>query len=386
MNKLYINFRKAADLCLIDAEDALYKATGGKAFRKNISESVNVRKIKSNVKIISEDEESVTIAKTDKDGNILDENFRILSTTDLHVGDDEKRRIKTFSMLEKQIFSTKPDLVVFTGDIILSKYQHLDTLEFARFMEKTGVYWTIIFGNHEARENKGPFKRLIYELMKSYPHCLIKIGREDLPGYGNFVINILKSRTEIQKSLFLFDSGRSINDEIRKKYSLPDDLNGYDFIRPEQIKWYREKIRELKKYYGFFESFIYLHIPIPEYAQFIEKEGHPEFKFTGIGKVIYGHAYETVGCSDYNSGFYKAIKEEGSSKAMFAGHDHVNDFCVYWDGFYFVYSNCGGYETYDLGDRFGIYDEKKWPQGVTITDIKKDGSFEISQRFNSLYL
>ena len=123
-------------------------------FEKN----VNIVLAETGVKIIDKDEESVTIGKFNKDGTYSNRPFRILTTTDIHLGDTPSLRRKAMQMLANHIAQAKPDLVIFTGDIILSKFQQLDAVQFARFMEKTGVYWAIVFGNHEVHEEKGFYK------------------------------------------------------------------------------------------------------------------------------------------------------------------------------------------------------------------------------------
>lgn len=99
---------------------------------------MNIVPAETGVKIIERDGESVTIGKFNKDGTYSDKPFRILTATDLHLGDTPSLRRKTMQMLANHISQAKPDLVIFTGDVILSKYQQLDSVQFARFMEKPG--------------------------------------------------------------------------------------------------------------------------------------------------------------------------------------------------------------------------------------------------------
>ncbi len=385
MNKLYESFRIGFDLSLLSAKRAINKISGDRLARSMFTQSLDIKNVNTDVKIICEDEVSVTIAKTDKNGKILDKGFRILSTSDLHFGDDPELRNKCISMLMRNIYETKPDLVVLTGDIILGKYQHLDAIQFAQFMEKLGIYWAFVFGNHEAREEKGRFKELLMKCQTRFPHCLSRQGREDLFGLCNFSINILKSETEILKTLFMFDSGRDILDRDRPIYSVPDDYKGYDFIKKEQMEWYAQTLDSLKPKYGDVKSFVYMHIPICEYSETIEATDDGNFRFTDKCEYLYGEAHESVGCSAFNSGLFSLIKEKGSTEAVFSGHDHVNGFCVKYDGVYLVYSQCGGYETYDLKDKKG-FDEKRCIQGVTITEISSNGDISISPRLNSRYL
>lgn len=204
-------------------------------FEKN----VNIVPAETGVKIIDKDEESVTIGKFNKDGTYSDKPFRILTTTDIHLGDTPSLRRKAMQMLANHIAQAKPDLVIFTGDIILSKFQQLDAVQFARFMEKTGVYWAIVFGNHEVREEKGFYKWLMLDSMRCYPHCLALHGDDSLYGYGNYRIDIKNGENSLLQSLYLFDSGRDIRERYYKDYGVPEGMKGYDFLKPEQIEWYK---------------------------------------------------------------------------------------------------------------------------------------------------
>lgn len=387
MMNTYEALRIAIDKALLAGGRCLHKATGGKMAKIMFSQQVKTTNIGSDVKILAEDEDSVTIAKVDKNGNITDNGFRILSSTDFHFGDDTKLRFKCMDMFMKHIKATRPDLVVLTGDIIQSKYQHFDAIQFGQFMEEIGVYWAFVFGNHEAREEKGRFKHLLLTCKTHFPHCLARQGKEELFGYGNYCINIMKNENEILKTLFMFDSGRDVIPEYIKSHSAPEDIINYDFIKNNQMNWYKNKVTALAKQYGDVKSFMYMHIPIKEYEYAIVPEANEngQFPFTSKCEILYGKAYETVGSSQFNSGLFSLIKELGSTEAVFSGHDHVNDFCAIYEGVYLVYNQTGGYETYTLDEKCECT-EKDWPQGVTITDINTDGTFDISNRLSSMYL
>ena len=103
MNIIYEKLRINGDKALLGVSRAVYDMTGGLLGRSRFSKTVDVTHVGSDVKIIAETADSVTIAKTDKDGNILDKGFRILSTTDLHLGDDPKLRKKCIGMLMNHI-------------------------------------------------------------------------------------------------------------------------------------------------------------------------------------------------------------------------------------------------------------------------------------------
>ena len=371
---------------LLKAEKPLFDVTKGKHAKNRFLSSVQIPFVGTDVKIIKETEDTTYIAKFKPDGTIDGGDFKILNTTDLHLDEDYSVNDKTLQMFVKHVAEEKPDLVIFTGDVVLSKYQQIDAIQFAEMMEKLGVYWAYVFGNHEARAEKEYFKYLLMKSMSDYPHCLSKFGKKSLFGYGNFIINIMNSETDLKESLVLFDSGRDICEPHTTNYNIPRDLHGYDYIKPSQIRWYAENIENLKKEYKNVQSMLYLHIPIPEYKEvFGEPDENGKYSPTGKAEILYGKQYEGVGCSQYNSHLFDAMKKNGS-QAIFAGHDHVNDFAALYDGIYLVYNQCGGYNCYTMEKFEPDMPENEWPEGVTITTVHNDGSIELEQRFNAKYL
>ena len=117
----------------------------------------------------------------------------------------------------------------------------------------------------------------------------------------------------------------------------------------------------------------------------MELDENENYVPTGKAEILYGGMYESIGCSEFNSGMFKAIKELDSTQAVVVGHDHINDFCAKYDGVYLVYAQCGGYNTYTMGSNFG-WDEKDWMQGVTMIDVAEDGEIVFRQRFNRDYI
>jgi hypothetical protein len=218
-----------------------------------------------------------------------------------------------------------------------------------------------------------------------YDHCLCKFGPEELFGYGNFTVNILGEGGKLKKSLFFFDSGRDILDRDKEKYNLPKDMGGYDFLKNEQIDFYKNEVANLKKQYGNAESFLYFHIPLCEYAHAFKEDENGKFVPSGECEIFYGHQYESVGCSTYNSGMFDAMLETGSGQAVFCGHDHINDWHALYKGIHLVYNQAGGYAVYNLGDKTDL-PESEWLEGVTVTTIHNDGTFDIANRYNSMYL
>ena len=153
--------QQTAIKALIAAEKPIYDITSGVFAKNRFLSSVDIPFVGTDVKILKETENSVFLAKYNADGTINGGDFKILCTTDLHLDENPDINDLTLSMLVNHIAKEKPDLVIFTGDVILSKYQQIDAVQFGEMMERMGIYWAYIFGNHEAREERGYFKYLI---------------------------------------------------------------------------------------------------------------------------------------------------------------------------------------------------------------------------------
>ena len=346
---------------------------------------VEPKYVGTDVRIIKETEDSTFIAKCDTNGRIVDKPFKILVTTDLHLCDDMELINKTLALLARHVEAEKPDLILFTGDVVLTDHQQVDCIQFGRFMEKMGIYWAYVFGNHEARAEKEYHKYLMLKNLTSFPHCLSKFGDPSLFGYGNFFINILSSEKTIQQSIVMLDSGRNTSPTHNVENDAPAELKCYDFLKKGQIEWYKNNILNLEKEYGKFKSIMMMHIALCEYQEVMELDENENYVPTGKAEILYGGMYESIGCSEFNSGMFKTIKELGSTQAVVVGHDHINDFCAEYDGVYLVYAQCGGYNTYTMGSNFG-WEEKDWMQGVTMIDVAEDGKIVFRQRFNRDYL
>ena len=385
MYKIWSFIRQSLIRAYLAPEDAIFRLSGGKAPKASFTIRADAQKIGTDVRIIREGSYSTDIAKFNPDGSVSDEDFVILSTTDFHFDEDPDINLKSVDRFIRHIKEIKPDLVVLTGDIILGKYQQIDAIRFAKMMEKLGVYWIAVFGNHEVHEEKGFYKYLLLKSFSDYPHCLCKFGPDELYGYGNCTVNIFGSGNKLRQTLFFFDSGRDIRDRLRSEYGIPSEMKGYDFLKKEQIAFYKNEIDSMRKKYGECNSMMYMHIPLCEYSHAFtgnEKDGYVS---TGECEILYGAQFESVGSSQFNSGMFDAILEKGSTKAVFAGHDHVNDWCALYKGIYLVYSLHGGYSPYHMGHKTGK-PESEWVQGVTVTTLRGSEIAEIRPDYNRKYI
>lgn len=77
----------------------------------------------------------------------------------------------------------------------------------------------------------------------------------------------------------------------------------------------------------------YFHIPLPEYASFDSSNS------TGVRQ-------EGISSASVNSGFFTTMVGAGDVKAVFTGHDHLNDFCGELTGINLCYAGGFGYHAY----------------------------------------
>lgn len=335
----------------------------------------SVTPIEHNVVLFDKGEygDTKALAKVDEAGNLTDEPFKILSFTDTHLDTYRKKTAVTMQMLINNIKREKPDLVVFVGDTITSSNNRGRLKQLGSVMEKFGVYWTLTFGNHEGDNARSVSRKKMAELFASYPHCLIECDvkttstGETVWGYSNHSVNILKADGSVRQSLIFVDGGNRVSKSDAKLLNI--DKDSYDFVKPSQIKWYEDTVDALAP--GT-KSMLFVHIPLNEYqiAYDMALEGNEDVI------LEYGNAYEKVACSQYNSGLFTSILNKASTQAVVAGHDHINDFRIKYQGIYLIYNQPSGYSSYNLVSK------KKSDtliKGCSIYTVAADGGITFDQ-------
>lgn len=338
-------------------------------------------------------------------------NFKILQLTDSQVkfpvNDYDKfggSNEQTMILVERMIKAVKPDLVVFTGDLVMSQivdnWQYLKV--YAELMERLDVYWTMTFGNHDVETsyvftNTAPDsifgqteKGVIIERLQEYSHCLISKGDAgDGGGTGNHIINIRdKASNDLIYSLVMFDT----------VWEKDVDETYHRAKTPAQVEWYVENINNISDMqYGensdeVVKSFIYAHVAVPQiWDAYNEAKGGE----TANSKIHYGHILEGVireeqrACTLFDTAY-----SLGSTKAMFFGHHHDNDAMVTYKGIDLVFGQHSGLShyyridkdegisssTYDLSDIFTYGDMR----GGTLLTIHCNGlssSYTIEPKY-----
>ena len=281
-----------------------------------------------------------------------DGTFKILLLTDPHGGDDSHPQLK--AGVDAIVKEANPDLVLLGGDITgchigcdtpegLEKY----LTDLTGMMEEMGIPWAHVYGNHDY--NKGLSNAVQQDIFESFPHCVSKYGPRDIHGVGNYVLPILYSRRdEVAFNVWAMDS-HDDNKEFAREYGLPEDTlfclpkpfgSGYQSDAPhiDQVIWYYETSKAIEAAAGHsVPGLMYMHIPLLEFQLIPRNPAECE---------MVGECREIVCSGERNSGLFSACLQRGDVKAIFAGHDHLNDFTGVYCGIRL--GNCAGI-NYDAG-------------------------------------
>lgn len=346
-----------------------------------IGSSNNIKKARSFDKVQIENQ---LIPQKDEDGNwtfTTDEEFKVLQLTDIHIGGgwmSLEKDAKALNAVAAMVEAEKPDLVIATGDIAYPVPFQAGTFNnktgaktFAALMEQLGVYWTVCFGNHDTEAYSYFSREKISDFYENsgFKYCLYQRGPEDIDGYGNYVINVKNSQGKITQSLYVFDS-----------HSYTDgDYFGifwkYDNIKESQVEWYKANVKKFNELNGgeTVKSTAFFHIPLAEYQDAWYEYIDNGFKDTENVKYIHGVAgegsnivYPGIG----EDGLFEAMTELGSTKGIFCGHDHKNNFSVDYKGIRLSYGMSVDYLAYAGISKLGSQ------RGCTVITYQPDGSFE----------
>ena len=351
-----------------------------------VGRNSNMKKIESfeQVKIENqlvpvEDENGYWTFTTDKD-------FKVVHLTDIHIGAGwlcHGKDLKAINAVAAMVTAEKPDLVISTGDIAYPIPFQAGTNDnlaaaklFASLMEKLGVYWTVAFGNHDTEIYSKYNREEIAQFYENsgFRYCLFKSGPEDVDGYCNNIINIKNSKGEITQSIFTFDS---------HSYT-EHDIFGigwkYDNIHENQVEWYRDCVKKLTDYNKSVSdmknpvpsSTAFFHIPLKEYQDAWYEYLNNDFKDTENVKLIHGVAGEggiIVYPGDGEDTLFETMLELGSTKGIFCGHDHENNFCLDYKGIQLSYGMSVDYLAYIGISRRGAQ------RGCKVITYSPDGSF-----------
>lgn len=235
-----------------------------------------------------------------------DGKFKIMQAADLHLATgigncrDAIPRdmacdadIRTMEFIERLLDEEKPDMVVLTGDQVngdTAPDAQTALFKIAGPLIDRKIPFAAIFGNHD---DEGNLDRAgLMDILESLPYSLSEAGPADLDGVGNYVVEVLgHTSSHAALSLYLLDT---------HSYSPDKKMPGYDWLKPNQIEWFKSTAQRLKKphseYTHIHMDLAFIHVPLTEYRNF--------------KNPYYGNYSEGSTAPEYNSGFRDALVDE----------------------------------------------------------------------------
>lgn len=280
----------------------------------------NVENMKTRDLAIEKDAEGYWTITNDE----TDADFKILNISDIHfccgyfTYNNDVLAVDSIVQLVK---NNRPDLIVLMGDINSPIWirswctnAELQTKAIARLFTNIGIPWAVVFGNHDDEGNMT--RQQLANFYGSIDGCLFMEGPQNITGYGNYVIKLKNHDGTINSGLILMDS----NSYAPK--------TKYDHFHQDQIDWYETQITKLNTEAGFVvKTLLYMHMPFLEYRTAINlyNSGSEEVEFVG------GDKNERVSNSP-ETGFFNKLLELNSTKNVFCGHDHEDNFTLIYKG------------------------------------------------------
>lgn len=379
-----------AVIVLLGALGGLANAISNKAHLGSIEE-LSVVAYKNQL-VPEKDADGVWTFTTDND-------FRVMQLTDIHIGGGwmcTSKDTMALNAVAAMVTAEKPDLVIITGDLVYpvpyqaGTFDNMKSAELvATLMESLGVYWMPVFGNHDTEIYSKYTREDISKFYsdEKWSYCLFENNSDDdVDGYCNQVINVKNSNGLITQSFYTFDTHSYVD----------GDYLGigwkYDNIHENQVNWYKHNVEKYNKYntdlinasdwenkeelletYGTVKSLAFWHVPNTEYLDAWNEYVDAGYKDTENAKYYYGTVGETgkmVYSGVYEDEIFEAMQSLGSTKGIFCGHDHLNNFSIEYKGIRLTYGFSIDYLAYGGISKLGSQ------RGCTMITIKPDGSFD----------
>ena len=249
--------------------------------------------------------------------------FKIAQFTDIHYKPGIPESEPSIELIKKIINSEKPDLIVFTGDIVCGPPLAEGWKAVLEPVIRAGLPFAFTPGNHDDEHDLS--RQQIVKLLMNMPGY---IGKKpaDASDYGDYMITVNDESNKPGALLYFFDSNA---------YSTLEEVDGYGWFSIDQVEWYSDRsYKNHKKWNSRIPSLAFFHIPLPEYHTAFESEA----------KRI-GQKNEKECAPILNTGMYSAMLHGGEVMGTFVGHDHVNDYLVNYHGIGLAYGRWSGGKT-----------------------------------------
>lgn len=252
--------------------------------------------------------------------------FKIVQFTDLHYISNAEPSKKSIATVERTLDTEHPDLVVFTGDIVVQAPSKQGWDEVLQVVIDRKIPYLVTLGNHD--DESELTRQEVASYISKKPYLLNNTPTlNNVNGLLNSSVQIIGKDNKPQFILYAMDSNA---------YSKNKAIKGYDWFSNKQIDWYRSESERIKKEQNAtLPALAFFHIPLPEY----------EIAFNNLSNSRIGVRYEKEASPIINSGMFEAMLGQGDVIGTFVGHDHVNDYLVSYYGIALTYGCFTGSEN-----------------------------------------
>lgn len=285
--------------------------------------------------------------------------LKIVQFTDTHWVPGDSRSHGTVDCMNQVLDAEKPDLVIYTGDLIFGKpaSEALDSV--LEPVVSRRLPFAVTWGNHDDEQDMT--REQLSSYIQKFPGNLTSTV-EGISGVTNYYLPVQSSKEAKETAvLYVFDSNA---------YSTLPQVKGYGWIQPDQIAWYTQSSANFTRQNEGtpLPSLAFFHIPFPEYNEAAQEEQ----------ALLWGIRKERACAPLINTGLYAAMLQSGDVMGVFVGHDHVNDYVVNWKGILLGYGRYTGGETvyHDIpgGNGARVIELKEGSRSFTTWIRLKDGS------------
>ena len=252
--------------------------------------------------------------------------FKIVQFTDVHWIYDDPKSEEAAERMREVLDAERPDLVVYTGDIIVAKPAAPALQSALEPAIERGIPLAVTWGNHDDEQDmtRAELSAHIKDMKGN-----LTSHTEGISGQTNYTLSVKSSDGRRDAAvLYIFDS---------HSYSKIERVKGYDWIKHDQVAWYIEQSKEFTAKNGGspLPALAFMHIPLPEMRDMTQNQNI----------YMVGTRKEMAGAPEINTGLATAMLSAGDVMGLFVGHDHVNDYVVDWYGILMGYGRFTGGKT-----------------------------------------
>jgi len=271
-----------------------------------------------------------------------------------------------FNQIKKLVKMIKPDWIIHTGDQVYGEFDGSGKSfkRFVKLMDSFKIPWSYVNGNHDGEETikwngefykcgKG-YKWQANYIKKHAKYCLYESGDEKM-GFGNYYIKLKEDGKTIWSFVMLDTHGTRGLEKL--------GINNY------QIKWLKKAFNSINRK-DKINNFMFYHIPNYEFYLASHKYyGNEICEISTDGsknqRGDFGQNKEKITFFE-NPELWKIMKTIGNTKAVFVGHNHINNSSIEYEGIRLTY-----------GTKVGIFDYYD-QQGANKITINND-DYDIEQ-------